>query len=312
MAPVYPIAPGHPDFSSTGTTKFIPQIWSGKLVEKFYKATVFAAISNTDYEGEISAHGDKVIIRTTPNIVIRDYVKGQKLIYTSHESPNVELNIDKGKYFAFPINDVDKKQADINFMDTWSDDASEQMKITIDNVIINDVDGDAHASNKGTTAGLVSSSYNLGTTGSPVALDKSNVIEYIVDTEAVLAEQNVPESNRWLVIPGWVANLIKKSDLKDASLTGDETSVLRNGRIGRIDTFTIYVSNNYNVTTDGADSCYSIIFGHKSGLTFASQMVQMESIDNPDDFGQLVRGLNIYGYEVIKPESIGVLYAKKG
>ena len=32
---------------------FIPEVWSGKLVEKFYKATVLGAIANTDYEGEI-------------------------------------------------------------------------------------------------------------------------------------------------------------------------------------------------------------------------------------------------------------------
>ena len=32
---------------------FIPTLWSSKLVEKFYAATVLAAISNTDYEGEI-------------------------------------------------------------------------------------------------------------------------------------------------------------------------------------------------------------------------------------------------------------------
>ena len=28
---------------------FIPEIWSGKLLEKFYAATVLAAIANTDY-----------------------------------------------------------------------------------------------------------------------------------------------------------------------------------------------------------------------------------------------------------------------
>ena len=30
---------------------YIPEIWSSKLLEKFYLSTVFAAISNTDYEG---------------------------------------------------------------------------------------------------------------------------------------------------------------------------------------------------------------------------------------------------------------------
>jgi hypothetical protein len=30
---------------------FVPEIWSGKLIDKFYAATVLAAISNVDYEG---------------------------------------------------------------------------------------------------------------------------------------------------------------------------------------------------------------------------------------------------------------------
>ena len=54
-------------------TGFIPEIWSGKLVEKFYASTVLAAISNTDYEGEIKNKGDRVKIRTKPTITIRNY-----------------------------------------------------------------------------------------------------------------------------------------------------------------------------------------------------------------------------------------------
>jgi hypothetical protein len=47
----YPRAAGHPDYTNSGASRFIPEIWSGKLQEKFYKSTVFASISNTDYEG---------------------------------------------------------------------------------------------------------------------------------------------------------------------------------------------------------------------------------------------------------------------
>jgi hypothetical protein len=46
--PVYPIAPGHVDYSSTGTTGYIPQIWSTKMVIKFYARTVYGTIANTD------------------------------------------------------------------------------------------------------------------------------------------------------------------------------------------------------------------------------------------------------------------------
>jgi len=48
---VYPIAPGHIDMGSNSTMQFIPEIWSGKMLVKFYLATVFSEISNIDYEG---------------------------------------------------------------------------------------------------------------------------------------------------------------------------------------------------------------------------------------------------------------------
>ena len=53
--------------------------------------------------------------------------------------------------------------------------------------------------------------------------------------------------------------------------------------------------------------------GHKSAITFASQITKVESLQNPNDFGTLVRGLNVYGYEVIKPEALALaLYSSDG
>jgi hypothetical protein len=66
-------APSPAYSGNAATGSFVPEIWSGKLIEKFYAATVLAAIANTDYEGEIKSQGDKVKIRTKPTITIRDY-----------------------------------------------------------------------------------------------------------------------------------------------------------------------------------------------------------------------------------------------
>jgi hypothetical protein len=281
------------------------------LLVKFYAATVIAAISNTDYAGEIKNQGDKVIIRQTPDITIRDYVKGQSLVIENPEKETTELVIDKAKYFNFICDDIDEHQSDIPLMDRWSDDAGQQMKITIDTGFLADVYADAHASNKGTTAGAKSSSYNMGTTGSAVLLTKTNVLDVMVDCGSVLDEQNVPEESRWMVIPPWMAGMIKKSDLKDASLTGDGTSTLRNGRIGMIDRLTLYISNLLTSVTDGNDTCWHILCGHKSALCFAAQMSNMESLRSESTFGTIVRGLNVYGYKCLKTEALVDLYVKK-
>ncbi len=41
-------AAGYPQYSGI----YIPEIWSGKLNEKFYTATVFNSITNNKYEGK--------------------------------------------------------------------------------------------------------------------------------------------------------------------------------------------------------------------------------------------------------------------
>ena len=105
--------------------------------------------------------------------------------------------------------------------------------------------------------------------------------------------------------------MIKKSDLKDASLAGDTTSILRNGRLGMIDRFTLYVSHNLNSVVDGGNRCFNVIAGHKMGLTFASQMTEMESIRAESTFGNIIRGLQIYGSKVIKPEALAVGYVRQ-
>jgi len=304
----YPVAPGIPQMSGV----YVPEIWSGKTLVKFYDKTVFAAISNIDYEGEIKKHGDKVIIRTIPDMTINPYVKGQKLTYATPTPETIELLIDKGHYWAFAVNDVDEKQSDIAFVEKWTTDASEQLGITMDTAILADVYADADASNKGATAGKISQDINLGATGTPLVVTKDNILDIIVDLNTVFNEQSVPENDRKLVIPAWACGLIKKSDLKDASLTGDGSSILRNGRIGMIDRFEIFSSNNIESVTDGADTAYNAIACQREALTFASQLTKNETIDNPDDFGKLNRGLQVYGYKVIKPEALIHLYIVKG
>jgi hypothetical protein len=292
----YPNAAGRPQYSGN----FIPEIWSGKLIENFYDATVLAAISNTDYEGEIRQYGDTVNIRTTPEITIRTYTKGQTLQVENPDKPKLQLLIDKGEYFSCIEDDVDKVQSDIALMDTWSKDASERMKIKIDQRVLTDLLPDIASTNKGATAGRITGNIDLGTTGSPIAISKTNVLDYIVDLGTVLDEANAPEAGRFLVIPAKMAGMIKKSDLKDASITGDSMSVIRNGRLGMIDRFTIYMSHNLSVSSGK----FSLIAGHKMGFTFASQMTNMETIRSESTFGNIVRGLQVYGYKVVKPEAL--------
>jgi hypothetical protein len=307
----YPAGSANPSPAYSGT--FIPEIWSGKFIEKFYATTVLAAISNTDYEGEIKNQGDKVHIRTRPTITIRDYTANQTLLVERPSSNIVDLAIDKGKYFNTILDDVMDIQADVNLMSAWSDDAAEQMKITIDTAVLTALLGTPVAANRGTTAGAKSASVNLGVTGTPVQLVARNpsagqveVIDMLVRLGQVLDEQNIPETGRWVVVPTWVAARVKMSELRDASLTGDGQSILRNGRLGMVDRFTIYSSNLLpsGVAAGLAAGEWAIYAGHAHGLTFATQMTKMETLRSESTFGTLMRGLQVFGYGVLDGTAI--------
>lgn len=303
----YPIAPGQPNYSGT----FIPEIWSTKMIEKYYDATVLSVISNTDYEGEIRNQGDKVIIRTVPTLEINDYTIGQTLINQRPESPTIEMLIDKGFYWSAIIDDVVKKQQDIDQMNIWATDAAEQMKIKLDRRVMASIPPDVDTLNKGLTAGRISENINLGTTGSPLGINSATILETILQMGQVLDEANVPESGRWLLLPYWATTRLKLSDIKDASLAGDGTSVLRNGRVGMIDRFTIYNSNLLPSYVDGVDDTFSIIAGTTAGMTFATQLTNTESLRAESTFGELMRGLMVYGHKVVKPEALTTAYVKQ-
>jgi hypothetical protein len=291
---------------------FIPEIWSGKLIEKFYSATVLSAICNTDYEGEIKNQGDTVHIRTKPTITIRDYQVNQDLLIERPSSNIVDFTIDFAKYFNLALDDVMELQSDINLLSLWSDDAAEQLKIVIDTGTLALIDAGIVAANKGATAGRVSLNINLGAAGAPIAATPLNIVDSIVDMGTVLDEQNIPETGRWLVIPPWMAALIKKSDLRNASISGDGVSMTRNGRLGMIDRFTLYSSNLLPTATEGANTAFRIFAGHPHGITFASQITKVETMRSERSFSQLLRGLQVYGFKVLDGIAVTELYAIRG
>lgn len=322
MATVYPVAAApwvgqNPNPAYSGI--FIPQIWSGKLVEKFYAATVLAAISNTDYEGEIKNFGDTVNIRTRPTIVISDYQVDQDLSVQRPSSNLVVLQINNGKYFNVALDDVMEVQSDIDLMNIWAQDAAEQMKISVDTSVLSYLatTTDIAATNYGATAGAITAAINLGTAAAPLTVSanpataNTYVLDLITQAGQVLDEANIPESGRWLVIPSWMASLIKQSDLRNASIAGDMTSILRNGRLGEIDRFTLYYSNLLP-TVDTSGLAYSVFFGVPAALTFAAQFTKMETIRSERSFSNLVRGLQVYGFKVVTAAAMGRSICKNG
>lgn len=300
-----------------------PKRYSGKILRKFYDNCVLTQISNTDYEGEIKAYGDEVIIRTTPDIKVDNYEKGQELTYRVYDTDVHVLKINKGKYWAFVTNPIDIAQTDIkSFTEKWTSEASLRIKIAIEEDVFQylSTTGLTKATeekNAGSAAGKISGAYDLGVAGTPREIDNTNIVSAIVDCGSVLAEQNIPVDTEkcWMVVDQKFANLLANSELKAAMIAGDgKAAILKGGmqhNVPKLDCFDVYKSNVLPKVYSGKE--YSLVlFGHKDALTFASQITENEVLPNPHGFGKLHRGLMVYGFELIQPKCFGVMVVKCG
>jgi len=326
MAAVYPVqSPFNTDPSYSGS--FIPTLWSGKLLSKFYQNTTMSEIFNTEYEGELKNQGDTIRIRLAPSISISDYVAGANLTYEVPTPIFQDMQVSKGKYFGVQVNDVLAYQSDMNLMNMFTEDAAKQLKISIENeVFFNSfVTEGPSAANEGGTAGAISAAYNLGTDIAPIdQATPENVLKAILRMSTVLDEQNVPEDGRWLVMSPFDRHLLMQSTLAQAYFTGDASSTIRTGKVGMIDRFTVYVSNLLprgaaakalvagltDPSTGGAvtdaKARRTMVAGTKAAVSFAMTVNKTEPLRNQTDFGDIVRGLAVYGRRTVKPEAMVV------
>jgi hypothetical protein len=327
MAAIFPVVgSGAFDTNPSYSGSFIPQLWSNKLNAKFFANTMMTEIANTSWEGEIKNQGDSIRIRTAPSITINDYAGAGTTLSSEVPVPIFQdLQINKGKYFSVQVNDVLAHQADMDLMNMFTDDAAKQLKIAIENECFFQwfVTEGAAAANKGATAGAISASYGLGTDTVPVNQATSGeMLKMILRMSAALDEQNVPEEGRWLIMSPHDRHILMQSDIAQAYFTGDQSSIVRTGKIGMLDRFTVYVSNllpkgttskatvagltatSAGATLSNAKPRRMMVAGTSDAVSFASQITKTEPLRNQTDFGDIVRGLSVYGRKVVKPEAL--------
>jgi hypothetical protein len=319
-----PYAAGVPSIGND-LMNYIPILYAGKTIKRYYETSIIPFISNTDYEGMIKAQGNEVRIRTVPEITIEDHAIGDVITNQRPLSESKTLLIDKAKRWSFIIDDIEQVQTDLkNRVTEWSQNAAENLDAHICTDVLADIPQYVSDDNKGVEAGLRSDSINLGGTTKGTAatnfitLTEQNIMRKVVEMGAVLDEQNVPDEGRFLLIDPLTAALLKASDIKSVDLTGDSKSPYRTGLVGRVDRFTVFATNRLlrSYASDGDDTTdpdqyyTNIMFGNREGLTFATQLTKNKMQDDPNGFDMVYRGLQVYGWEVIKPHALGLLRAK--
>lgn len=309
MASHLPYAPGVPSIGND-LMRYIPILFAGKTIKRYYETSIVPFISNTNYEGQIRKQGSEVVIRKVPEIAIEDHAIGDVVTNQRPLAESTTLVIDRAKRWSFIIEDIEQVQTDLKGrVAEWSANAAQNLDAHICVDFLNDVVNDPHADNQGDSAGAKSHQIDLGVHNTPVNLTPDNVMKKVVEAGAVLDEQNVPDEGRWLLIDPLTAALLKTSDIKAVQLTGDAKSPYRTGLVGRLDRFTVFSTNRLKRETGSKGQELNILFGNNEAITFATQLTKNKVVDDPNGFDMIYRGLQVYGFKTIRPEALGKIVA---
>ena len=270
-------------------TKFIPELWSARLLQSLEKTHVAANLVNRDYEGEIRQQGDTVHINMIGAITVRDYTKGSDIVAPEELSTTDQtLVISQAKYFNFQIDDVDAAQVAGSLMDSALARSAYALKDAADSYILKTI-----------ADGLLTEN-TIGSSAA-VALTKDNIYENIIKLRLILDRNNVPLEGRTIVIPPEAYALLLQDSRFVSGDIGSEA--LRSGYIGSVAGFEIYESNNCSKS----DSTYTITAQVRSACTYAEQIVETGAYRPEKRFADAVKGLHVYGAKVVDQTQIAGL-----
>jgi hypothetical protein len=301
--------------SGQANSFFLPSIYSKKVLNFFRKSSVVEAITNTDYAGEISAYGDSVKIIKEPVISVSDYTRGQDTTPTKLTDQELTLVVDSAKAFKFIVDDIETKMSHVNFKEVASSSAAYALKDSFDAAVIANMFSGLSASSPDHVLGADSATAlgaNIydGAGSVDIGQDsETDPLNLMARMARLLDEQNVPEEGRWFVAgPDFYEQLGQSSSkLLSVDFNAGQGSI-RNGLVssGKLRGFDMYKSNNIAATSNATGK---VLAGHMSSTATAQTIISTEVLRDPSSFGDIVRGLHVYGSKVLRPEAIvGAFY----
>ena len=290
---------------------FLPSVYSKKVMNFFRKASVIEAITNTDYAGEISSFGDSVKIIKEPVISVSDYTRNTDTTQTMLTDQEITLVVDSAKAFKFIVDDIESNMSHVNFKEMASSSAAYALKDSYDAAVLATMFAGCSASSPNHILGadnatdLASGTFDgTGNLDIGFGSDEHDPLDLMGRMARLLDEQNVPEEGRWFVASPDFYEVLGQSSSKLLSVdyNGGQGSI-RNGLVssGKLRGFDMYKSNNIAAVDNAAGKCMA---GHMSSTATANTILSTEVLRDPTSFGDIVRGLHVYGAKVLRDEAL--------
>jgi hypothetical protein len=299
--------------SVTGQTNsfFLPKIYSKKVLNFFRKASVVEAITNTDYSGEINAYGDSVKIIKEPVITVYQYERGADVTKTALTDQETSLVVDTANAFKFIVDDIETSMSHVNFKEVAASSAAYALRDAFDEGVIATMFAGVSASSPNHILGsdnatdLAAGTFDgTGNLDIGFGTDEHDPLDIMAYMARLLDEQDIPEEGRWFLAPPSFYEQLGQSSSKLMSVDFNAgQGSIRNGLVssGKLRGFDMYKSNNVATPSNAAGK---ILGGHMSSTATAQTITSTEVLRDPDSFGDICRGLHVYGSKVLRPEAM--------
>ena len=288
---------------------FLPSVYSKKVMNFFRKASVIEAITNTDYAGEISSFGDSVKIIKEPVISVSDYTRNTDTTQQMLTDQEITLVVDSAKAFKFIVDDIESNMSHVNFKEIASSSAAYALKDSYDAAVLATMFAGCSATTPNHILGADSATDLAagvfdGSGAADLGASETDPLDLMARMARLLDEQNVPEEGRWFVASPDFYEVLGQSSSKLLSVDYNAgQGSIRNGLVssGKLRGFDMYKSNNIAATSNAAGKCLA---GHISSTATANTILSTEVLRDQTSFGDIVRGLHVYGAKVLRDEAI--------
>ena len=271
---------------------FKQTFWSNKIQSVLDTLTGLRTHSDYEFEGEIKA-GDRLKITGTVRPTIGTYVPGVDIDIENLNGNDQELVIDQFKYFALYFDNVDKAQSIPGVWRATSEQCAKELHEAGDKYVASVIKTAIEAT--GSTVGK-------STAFTPT---KANIVEKTEEALTALYANNVsPLTDFYGEYSPRMYSFLRQS-LTELSTNNPE--LLKKGAVGRYNNVLVSIENLLPTSTANSSTIrYNIIRTGKA-VAFAGQIDTIKAVEKEKGFGDILKGLYVFGAKVVRPEQIYAL-----
>lgn len=274
-----------------GNSALTPALTAATILRVLDDNLVAKKICTMEYTGEIKEKGDRVIFTGLEPVSVANYT-GADITYSPITSADLTLFVDQQKYYAFAVTDIEQAQDMLSKKESQIKNAAYQLAKSVDQYVF----------------GLYASAGANSVAITDDSADDDTIIGSILQLGRMLDENNVPDGQRWIVIPPWVKMMLMSAGIQFQVNNGvNGTGGLA---VAKEYGFDIYVSNNLANAGTAAVPVHSVLAGSYQAIGFADQVTKNEVLRSPTLFQDNCRGLYTFGAKVIKPKELALATLK--